>query len=134
MRLEAMLLPNALHGRVPNTHLLGHHPCCPVGSVPRLLLDGLGHNLQASSIVNALLACSRPLAFVLEQPLDATLHIGLLPAPNGGFGDACLAFEGTRAKAAPRQQSDAGACRQFLRRLAIGNEPLQSRSIIGTDV
>src|SRR5215813_3383041 len=134
MRFEAVLLPNTLHRRMPDTHLLGHRPRAPVRCILRFLLGSLHHDLQANSLVDALLTCPWSSALLLEQSLDAALHIGLLPAPDGGLRDLRLALDRTRPKSASRQQHDAGASRQFLRRIAIGNEPLQCRSITGPDV
>jgi hypothetical protein len=46
-----MRLPDALQRRMPNTHLLRHHPYGPVRGI-------LGHDLWTNVIGNALLACS----------------------------------------------------------------------------
>jgi hypothetical protein len=50
------------------------------------------------------------------------------------IGDARLVTDRVGAEAAPRQQDDAGALGDLLRRLAIGNQPLQCRPITGPDV
>src|SRR5271166_5264227 len=81
-----------------------------------------------------LLAGARALAPVLEQALDATIHVGFLPAPNRRLRYPSLALDAIRAEPATRQQHNACACNDFLRRLAISDEPLQCRPVTGPDV
>ena len=73
MRLEAMLLPDALHGRVADADLLGQHTCAPVRCVLGLLLGCTLHDREPHLGTDRLLAGARALAPVLEQALDATI-------------------------------------------------------------
>ena len=57
-----------------------------------------------------LLAGVRALAPVLEQALDDTIHVGLLPAPNRRLRHPNLALDGIRPEAATRQQYNACVC------------------------
>src|SRR5258708_30958536 len=134
MWLEAMLLPDALHGCVADTDLLGQHPRAPVRCVPGFLLGCPRHDREPHFGTDRLLARARPLAPVLEQALDAAVHVGFLPAPNRRLRHPSLAPDGIRAEAATRQQHNACARNDFLRRLAIGDEPLQCRAVTGPDV
>src|SRR6516162_755499 len=102
MRFEAVLLPNTLHRRMPDTHLLGHRPCAPVRCIRRSLLGCFHHDLQTNSLVDALLTCPWSPALFLQQSLDAALHIGLLPAPDGGLRELRLALDSARPKTASR--------------------------------
>ena len=81
-----------------------------------------------------LLAGVRALAPVLEQALDDTIHVGLLPAPNRRLRQSNLALDGIRPEAATRQQNNAGPCDDFLRRFAIGEEALQYHTVTGPDI
>jgi hypothetical protein len=126
MWLEAMLLPDALHGGVDAADLLGQHTRTPVRCVPGLLLGGTRHNREPHFGTDRLLARAR-LAPVLEKTLDAAVHAGFLPAPNRRLRHPSLALNGIRAEAATRQQHNACACNDFLRRLAIGDELVQCR-------
>jgi hypothetical protein len=134
MRLEAMFLPDALHGRVTDADLRGQHPCAPVRCVLGLLLGCPRHDREPYFSTDRLLAGARALAPVLEQALDAALHVSLLPAPNRRLRHPSLALDSIRSEAATRQQHDACACDDFLRRLAIGQEPLECRAVTGPDV
>jgi len=134
MRLEAMFLPDALHGRVTDADLRSQHPRAPVCCVLGLLLGSQRYDREPYFGTDRLLAGARALASVLEQALDATIHVGLLPAPNRRLGHPSLALDGIRPEAATRQQNNAGACDDFLRRLAIGEEPLQCHTVTGPDV
>src|ERR1700675_2489995 len=51
-----------------------------------------------------------PLAPILEQALDAAVHVGFLPAPNRRLRNPSLALDSIRAKSATRQQHNARAC------------------------
>ena len=134
MRLEAMLLPDALHGRVADADLLGQHACAPVRCVLGLLLGCTLHDREPYLGTDRLLAGARALPPVLEQALDATIHVGFLPAPNRRLRYPSLALDAIRAEPATRQQHNACACNDFLRRLAISDEPLQCRPVTGPDV
>ena len=131
MRLEAVLLPHALHCRVADAHLLGQHARAPVRGVRRLLLSRAPNDREPHRLADPRLAGERALALVLQEALDTTLHVRRLPAPHGRLGDARLATDRVGSETTPRQQDDAG---DLLRRLAIGNEPLQCRPITGPDV
>ena len=134
VRLEAMLLPHALHRRVADTNLLGQHARAPVRGVLRLLFGRARDDPEPHLVADALLAGARPLALVLEQALDTAVHVGLLPPPDRRLGNARLAADRVGAKTSCGQQNDGGALDDLLRRLAIGNQPLQSRPITGPDV
>ena len=60
--------------------------------------------------------------------------LGFLPAPNRRLRYPSLALDAIRAEPATRQQHNACACNDFLRRLAISDEPLQCRPVTGPDV
>src|SRR5260221_7314158 len=62
MWLEAMLLPDALHGCVADTDLLGQHPRAPVRCVPGFLLGSPRHDREPHFGTDRLLARARPLA------------------------------------------------------------------------
>jgi len=53
---------------------------------------------------------ARALAPVLEQALDDTIHVGLLPAPNRRLRHPNLALDGIRPEAATRRQYNACVC------------------------
>ena len=53
---------------------------------------------------------ARALAPVLEQALDDTIHVGLLPAPNRRLRHPNLALDGIRPEAATRQRYNACVC------------------------
>src|SRR5271166_2217552 len=129
MRLEAML-PDALHGRVADADLLGQHACAPVRCVLGLLLGCTLHDRDPHLGTDRLLAGARALAPVLEQALDATIHVGFLPAPNRRLRYPSLALDAIRAEPATRQQHNACACNDFLRRTTyrvIGDWPRLER-------
>ena len=134
MWLEAMLLPDALHGRVADADLLGQHTRTPVRCVPGLLVGCACYNREPQFGTDWLLARAPPLAPVLKQALDAAVHVSFLPAPNRRLRHPSLALDGIRPQSATRQQHNACACNDFLRRLAIGDEPLQCRAVTGPDV
>ena len=92
------------------------------------------HDREPHLGTDRLLAGARALAPVLEQALDATIHVGFLPAPNRRLRYPSLALDAIRAEPATRQQHNACACNDFLRRLAISDEPLQCRPVTGPDV
>src|SRR4249920_3865036 len=125
MRLEAMLLPDTLHGRVADADLLGQHPGAPVRCVLGLLLGRPRDDREPHFRTDRLLARAWPLAPILEQALDAAVHVGFLPAPNRRLRYPSLALDSIGAEPATRQQQNACACNDFLRRLAISDEPLQ---------
>ena len=99
-----------------------------------LLLGCTLHDREPHLGTDRLLAGARALAPVLEQALDATIHVGFLPAPNRRLRYPSLALDAIRAEPATRQQHNACACNDFLRRLAISDEPLQCRPVTGPDV
>jgi hypothetical protein len=134
MWLEAMLLPDALHGRVADADLLGQHPCAPVRCVLGLLLSRPRHDRKPHFGTDRLLARAWPLAPILEQSLDAAVHVSFLPAPNRRLRYLSLALDSIGAEPATRQQHNARAHNDLLRRIAIGDEPLQCRPITGPDV
>src|SRR5688572_10810819 len=134
MRLEAVLLPHALHRRVTDAHLLGQHARAPVRGVGGLLLGGALHDREPHLVADALLAGAEAFALLLLEALNTALHVRLLPAPHGRLGDARLPADRAGAETAPRQQDNAGALGDLLRRLAIGNQPLQCCPATGPDV
>lgn len=77
MRLEAVLLPDALHRRVPDVHRLCHHARTPVRCIGRLLLARLGHDRQPHIAADRLLAGALIFALVFEQAFDAVNEFDL---------------------------------------------------------
>src|SRR5271165_3929558 len=120
MRLEAMLLPDALHGRVADADLLGQHACAPVRCVLGLLLGCTLHDRDPHLGTDRLLAGARALAPVLEQALDATIHVGFLasakpsasiPEPRAGCY-SCRTRDPTAAQCVRVQRFSAASCHQ----------------------
>ena len=99
-----------------------------------LLLGRAHHDLEPHLVTDALLAGKRALALILEQPIYPAIQVGLLPAPHSRLGDVRLSLDRARAEALSRQQHDAGTLDDLLRRLAIGNEPLQPRPLNRPDI
>src|ERR1700689_2978114 len=130
----ARQVPDALHGRVADADLLGQHPCAPVCCVLGLLLGRPRHDREPHFGTDRLLARAWPLAPILEKSLDAAVHVGFLPAPNRRLRYPSLALDSIGADPATRQQHNARAHNDLLRRLAIGDEPLQCRPVTGPDV
>ena len=86
-------------------------------------LKGFGLALRSVSQVSMAASSS---ATLLNTPR--------LPAPNRRLRYPSLALDAIRAEPATRQQHNACACNDFLRRLAISDEPLQCRPVTGPDV
>ena len=78
-----------------------------------LLLGCTLHDREPHLGTDRLLAGARALPPVLEQALDATIHVGFLPAPNRRLRYPSLALDAIRAEPATRQQHNACACNDF---------------------
>jgi hypothetical protein len=84
MRLQAMRLPDALHGRGTDPNRFGHHPKRPVGRLARRISHG--------QIDYALDRCrgrgrlSRLSGLIAKKSVDALSHEPLLPPPDHRLG------------------------------------------------
>src|SRR3974377_1148831 len=101
MRLWAIVFSNAVHRRGADADLLGQHACAPVRCVLGLLLGCTLHDREPHLGTDRLLAGARALAPVLEQALDATIHVGFLPAPNRRLRYPSLALDAICANPRP---------------------------------
>ena len=81
------------------------------------------------------LARAGPLApTILEQALDAAVQVGFLPRQTVGFDTRASRWMAFVPNPRPGQQHNACPRNDFLRRLAIGDEPLQCRPVTGPDI
>src|SRR3974377_882573 len=122
-----MLLPDPPHGRVADAHFPSHKPRAPERcarvllpclSPPRrrragfvllgFLLSRPRHDGEPHFGTDRLLARAWPLAPILEQSLDAALHVSFLPAPNRRLRYLSLALDGIGGGHATRQQHKPG--------------------------
>ena len=125
MRLEAVFGPDALHARVADAHLLGHRSHAPVRGVGRALLHGLLDDLELDRRADRLPAGRFGAAF--DETIDAGLDEIVLPAPDRGLRNPDLAHDRHDAMTVRRHQHDPRALGDLLRRVSIGEQPLQIR-------
>ena len=126
MRLEAVLCPDTLHAGVADAHGVSHGPNTPVGGVGRALLHGLFHDRELNRPAERLPAGRFGATF--DEPCDPGLHEIFLPAPDRGLRNPDLAPNRRDPMTVRVHKNDPGAFDDLLRRVPIGQQPVQFRS------
>jgi hypothetical protein len=131
VRLQAVDLPDALHGAEADADRLGHFAAGPVGGVFRRLAarqrqdagDRRRRQRRAAGLAR----------FVAQQPADALLGEAALPAPHRGPAGAAAPGHLKGGQALRGEQHDARSLHMFLRRVAIVEDGGKSHAIHGAD-
>jgi len=130
MRLEPVLIPDALHAGVADAHLLGHGAHAPVRGVGGTFLHRFLDDLELDVGGDRLLAGR--LGTSLDEAGDASLDEVLLPAPNGRFRNSGFAHDGRDAMAVSRQEHHPCALDDLLGRVPVRNNLLKLGAILRT--
>lgn len=131
VRREAMRLPDVLDRRDREPHRPGHGLPRPVRRLVRRRRERQPHDLGDPVVRNRRLAGRAGL--VAQEPVHARLHEPLLPAPDASLRLARRRHDRVRAQAVGGKKHDPRAPDMLLRRVAIGDDGLQTLAIGGRD-
>ncbi len=129
MRLEAMGLPEALHGAQTDADGFGHHTARPVCCSFWRFATGQRQNFgdrRRGQRSAAGLAC-----LIAQQSVDTFLGKALLPSPYRRSACAAAGCDGDCGQPLGRQKNDGGSLDVFLRPVTILNDGGQTLAIRG---
>jgi len=123
VRLEAVSVPDPLHGAQRDPDRAGHGPAGPVRDLARRLRAGQRQHL--GDRLGRMGWCPGRTRLVAQQTLDARLGVAPLPAPHGRTADARSPGDVLDTQALGREQDDAGALDMFERARAVAGDRSQ---------
>ena len=131
MRLEPVLVPDALHARMADTHRVGHAARTPVRGVGRAFLDCFLDHPELE-VVGDRLAAGR-LGPSLDEAADAGFDEVVRLAPDRRLRNADRAHGGHNAVPLRRQQHDPGSFDDLVALVSICRDPLKRGAILRTE-
>ena len=122
---------NALHRAQANARRVRQHPPRPVRGFSWGRSERQGHDAINRLRRQRLLA--RLAGLVAQQTMHAFVHEPFLPTPNAGLRQLRAAHNLVCAAARPRRQDGLGALDVLLLRVAVPDDGIQPKAILGRD-
>jgi len=131
MRLEAVGLPDALHGAQADADHLGHGPPGPVGDGTGRLRAGQGQNLGDGRRGQRSLAGFARL--VAQQPVHALFSVMHLPSPHRRAADTRAPGDLQDGQPFGREHNEGRPLHMLLRAVAVAEDRRQARAVLGAN-